>query len=78
MDYGWIGEDANGVWTTRHPLAALAEHPEVEPILGRWDSGLRELTPQDHATLSAWEWDALACMQAAAQRRDMPRRSGRG
>ena len=73
-DYGWIGEDAGGIWMTRHPISAVATYPELAPILGRWESGQRELTPADYDTLAARTWDALACMQSAAQRRDFGER----
>lgn len=31
-DCGWIGEDAEGIWMRRHPIAELVRHPVL------WDS----------------------------------------
>jgi hypothetical protein len=72
-DLGWIGEDAEGVWMTRHPIAALAEFPELNSILARWEAGQRELTREDYLEMSCCEWDALAIMQCSRQRKDLKR-----
>ncbi len=36
IDLGWIGEDAQGVWTTRHPSSALAQDPKLWGIVTEW------------------------------------------
>lgn len=75
-DDGWIGEDVRGVWTTVHPLAALAREPLLWGIVSRWRHGVREMTPGLYRRLSAFEADGMVTLMSAHGREE--RRSLRG
>lgn len=70
MDCGWIGEDQNGVWVKRDPHVALLDFPHLWPIVSEWTAGLRELTPEDARTKSAYEYTAKLHMVVAQARKD--------
>lgn len=68
IDEGWIGENAHGIWTTRHPLAALTEAPELWRVVSRWKHGDREPGLHDLKELTAVEAEAKLMMCAASGR----------
>lgn len=65
VDLGWIGEDAQGVWTTVHPQAALLAHPELFGPVSEFQAGLQEITPDDWQTKSAFEFECKVAMACA-------------
>lgn len=75
-DFGWIGEDDNGIWLKRHPEAALTEHPELWWVVHRWSLGQHEVTREDTEGLSNHEMEQLATM-ASAHGRELKRRTER-
>jgi hypothetical protein len=69
IDLGWIGEDAEGIWSKRHIEAALAEDQQAQEILTVWNGTTdRALRRDDLGDLSAWEVDAWRAMLAAHDR----------
>lgn len=68
-DYGWIGEDEEGIWTTVHPHLAYADRPELVELVERFLHESQEMTADDWRTLSAWEYDVKCAMVRAAQRK---------
>jgi len=76
IDCGWIGEDAQGIWTRRHPEAALAEDESLWPMVDEWRLGQRELSAAKVERASNFEIEALVVMIAADQREQMRRMKG--
>lgn len=74
-DYGWIGEDAKGVWVCRHPEASLLEDPALWGPVNLFRLAHHELTPDLVARLSNFEVEALATMIGAQQREQRARMS---
>jgi hypothetical protein len=55
VDLGWIGEDEEGIWTRRHPEAAILDDPAVLAFMTVWFScSDREIRPRDVERCSAW------------------------
>lgn len=73
IDLEVLGEDGEGIWVRRHPEALLVESPDLWGAVDRWRLGLREISPADMETMSAWEVHALLTM-ASADAREMRRR----
>ena len=70
VNLGWIGEDGQGVWIARDPQVALLDFPALWPVLAEWDSGLREMTPEDYRTKSAYQYTAKLHMAIAMARNE--------
>ena len=70
LDFGWIGEDAGGVWLAQHPETALLDHPDIADVYERCRLH-PELTPTDRDTLSAWQYTLAADFCAAFNRRQL-------
>lgn len=73
VDAGWIGEDDEGVWMSRHPEAALSQHPHLFPVVAEWRRGNRELTERDYLTKSARDHLAKLVMVCASRREEVRR-----
>ena len=77
LDYGWIGEDAEGVWVAIHPTRALLEHEDLWGVWADYQAGHTHLTLDEARQLTMWE---LECRQvlAAARARQETRERTRG
>ena len=71
VDYGWIGEDARGVWLKVHPIAALSRFPELASVANEVRArGLESMPSDAFERMSAWQWLAYsACVQAVQRLR---------
>lgn len=76
VDLGWIGEDARGVWLTRHPGAALADAPELWGPVAGYQEGRIDIQPSDAQELSAHDFNAKMTLLEAYRREE--RRQIRG
>lgn len=77
LDFSWIGEDASGIWTRQHPIAAYVEFPEVWTPVEEFSNGIRP----DHrlwTRSSAHEWSVLRVMEQANSREISRRREDDG
>lgn len=72
-DDGWIGEDSRGVWTARHPEAALSEAEHLWEPVARFRCGVVEPSRDDWYTLSSLHLDAHLVMCAARSRALYPK-----
>lgn len=68
VDYGFIGEDDDGIWMTLHPDSALLRYPELWDVVMEFRSGFRELTERDLHEKSSFEFTAKEVMSAAYRR----------
>lgn len=68
-DYGWIGENASGVWLRVHPLAALSRFPDLAMVANEVRArGLDEMPADAFERLSSWQWLAFAvCVQTVSR-----------
>lgn len=82
VDYGWIGQDRDGVYVAEPPLEALAvRSPDLGDVVHRFWLGEREINPGDYDRLSARELDAKVLLLLAHHReleRDRLRRAASG
>lgn len=67
-DYGYIGEDADGIWLRRHPSVVLLEHPDLWSVVSEVTNGCHKIRPRDYREKSAFEFDAKMTMSLAIQR----------
>lgn len=72
-DLGWIGEDAQGVWTRAHPIAALTEYPELWDSVAEWNAGIRDLSRSEFDSLSNFDYEARLTFAAAHSREEARR-----
>lgn len=77
-DFGWIGEDAGGVWMAIHPDVALADHPDMWDVVHRFWSGDCEMRPGDCEALTAHDFQLKSAMVDARQRQLARMRARRG
>lgn len=69
MDFGWIGEDASGIWMTIHPEIALIDDPDLWSIVAQFRlSSQHDVMADNYETKSNWWLNAWAAMQGAAIR----------
>ncbi len=68
QDYGWIGEDTQGVWIAVHPQAAFLDQPDLWDVVNAFHMGQRELTEHDWETLSSVHYQAKMALLAAHNR----------
>ena len=68
QDYGWIGEDAQGVWIAAHPQAAFLDQPELWNVVNAFHMGQRDLTEGDWETLSSVQYQAKMVLLSAHNR----------
>ena len=68
LDFGWIGEDVRGVWTKKHPDAALGEHPHIWGPFIEYQSGLQTITREDFETMSNYEFECKLALVSAKNR----------
>ena len=70
---GWIGEDSSGIFLRQHPMVAIAERPHLWDAVIEWQSGLHDVTPQDFASKSNFEFECKLTMAIAHAREDARR-----
>ncbi len=72
-DYGWIGEDEEGIWTRRNPEIALSVDPELHDVVSEWRCVIdREISFDDFESRSHW-WICLWLSMFSASNREQQR-----
>jgi hypothetical protein len=67
-DYGWIGEDRDGVWLAEHPDLAMSRAPELWAPMLLWQAGVESVGIDGVDSLSMIEVQGLAILRRAAYR----------
>lgn len=67
LDFGWIGEDKDGVWTTVHPVAALAKETTLHGVWFDHIAGIKP-TSDDLRCMTLYEQDAWQVIASALVR----------
>lgn len=75
-DYGWIGEDARGVWTKRHPNISLLDFPKLWAVVDEFSYGNQEIAAGEYWERSAYELEARITLAMALSRKHAKRNDG--
>ena len=74
IDFGWIGEDAKGIWTTVHPWSAFLSRPDLWAPYYDFIYGHRKITERDRLLRSNFELECLFALIGAHNRASAPKR----